>query len=64
MKGIVFIIGLVIMLAIFGFPVLRCIMGLLVIGLGVDVDTALTLGIFLTVASVAGIGIKSFFIDE
>ena len=39
-------------------------MRLLVIGLGVDVDAALTLGMILTVALVTGIGIKTLFIDE
>ena len=64
MKGVVYIIRLVIILAIFGLPLLRCFMGLLVVGLGVDADAALTLGIFLTVALVAGMGIKTFFIDK
>jgi hypothetical protein len=64
MKGIVFVIGLVVCLIVFGVPLLGCFMGLLVIGLGVGVEVALTLGMFLTVALVAGIGIKSIFFDE
>jgi hypothetical protein len=64
MKGLVFIVGLIIILAIFGLPLLGCFMGLLVIFVGVAVEAALPLAMFLTVALVAGIGIKVFFIDE
>ena len=64
MKGVVFIIALIVILAIFGVPVLGCFMGILVIGLGVGVEAAMPLAMILTVAMVAGIGIKSFFIDE
>ena len=64
MKGIVFIIGLVVSLAIFGFPILVCIACLLAIGLGVVADVAVPLAMFLTVALVAGIGIKVFFVDD
>ena len=64
MKGLVFIVGLIIILAIFGLPLLGCFMGLLVIGLGVAVEAAMPLAMILTVALVAGIGIKSFFIDD
>jgi hypothetical protein len=64
MKGIVFIIGLVIIVAIFGLPLLGCFIGLLVIGLGVAVEAALPLAMILTVALVAGIGIKSIFFDD
>ena len=64
MKGIVFIIAVVIILASFGLPVLGCFMGILVVGLGVGVEAAMPLAMILTVALVAGIGIKSFFIDD
>ena len=64
MKGIFFIIGLVICLVVFGLPILWCLMCILCVTLGVAVDAALTLGIFLTVALVAGIGIKVFFVDD
>jgi hypothetical protein len=64
MKGIVFIVGLVVCLAIFGLPILGCFMGLLVIFVGVGVDAALPVGMVLTVVMIVGIGIKSFFIDD
>ena len=64
MKGIVFIIGLVIIVAIFGLPLMACFMALLVAFLGVTCEVALPLAMFLTVALVAGIGIKVFFIDD
>ena len=60
MKGIVFIIALVVVLAIFGVPVLCCFMGILVVGLGVGVEAAMPLAMILTVAMVAGIGISHF----
>ncbi len=63
MKGIVFILAVVLSLIVFGVPILGCIMGLLCIILGVGVDAALILGMILTVALVVGISIKSIFID-
>ena len=38
-------------------------MGLLV-GLGVAVETAMTLGMFITVALVVGMGVKRFFFED
>ena len=64
MKGIFFILAVVFCLIVFGVPILECFMTLLVVFLGVGVDAALTLGMFLTVAMVAGIGIKVFFVDD
>ena len=64
MKSVVFIVAFLIILAIFGVPVLCCFMGILVVGLGVGVEAAMPLAMILTVAMVAGIGIKSFFIDD
>jgi len=64
MKGVIFVIAVLVSLAVFGLPVLGCIIGLLVIGLGVGVEVALTLGMFLTVAMVVGITIKAVFIDD
>ena len=64
MKGIVFIVGLIITLAIFGLPLLGCFMALLVVFLGVTCEVALPLGMFLAVVMIAGIGIKVFFIDD
>ena len=52
MKGIVFIVAVVLSLLLFGVPVLACFMGILAIGLGIGVDAALILGIILTVALV------------
>ena len=40
MKGIGFILGLVVMLAIFGLPIMGCIAMLLAIGLGVAAEVA------------------------
>ena len=60
MKGVVFIVAVVLSLVIFGLPVLACFMGLLAIGLGIGVDAALTLGMILTVALVVGIGSSQF----
>ena len=64
MKGIVFVIGLIIIVAIFGLPLMACFMALLVIFVGVAVEAALPLAMILTVALVAGIGIKVFFFDD
>jgi hypothetical protein len=64
MKGIVFIIGLVIIVAIFGLPLMACFMALLGVFLGVTCEVALPLGMFLAVVMIAGIGIKSFFFDD
>jgi hypothetical protein len=52
MKGIVFIVAVVLSLLFFGVPVLACFMGILAIGLGIGVDAALILGMILTVALV------------
>ena len=64
MKGIVFILGVVFCLILFGVKILCCFMLLLKIVFDIEVDTAMTLGMFLTVAMVVSIGIKSFFIDD
>ena len=64
MKGIGFILGLVLMLAIFGLPIMGCIAMLLAIGLGVAAEVAVPLAMFSAVAMIVGIGIKAFFIDE
>ena len=61
MKGIVFIIALLIILAIFGLPVLCCFMGILVVGLGVGVEAAMPLAMILTVAWLPGSGSRHFF---
>jgi hypothetical protein len=53
MKGIAFVLALVVCLIIFGVPILGCIMGLLCIILGIGVDAALAVGMFLTVVFVA-----------
>lgn len=64
MKGIVFIVAAVVGLIVFGIPMLGCLMMLFMIVLGVGVDTAMTLGMILTVAIIVGTGIKTFFVDE
>ena len=64
MKGIAFVVAVVVGLAIFGLPILGCLMTFLVVFVGVGVDAALTLGMFLTVAMVVGIIIKTVFIDD
>lgn len=63
MKGCGFILAVVIVLLIFGLPLLGCFMGLLVIGFGMAADASLPCGMFLTVALVVGMGIKVFFFD-
>jgi hypothetical protein len=42
-------------LAFFGLPILRCFMGILVMVLGVGVEAAMTIGLFLTVLLIVGI---------
>jgi hypothetical protein len=64
MKGIVFILGVVVGLVVFGVPLLECFLGILCITLGVAFEIALPLAMFFTVAMVVGIGIKSFFVDD
>jgi len=64
MRGLVFVLGTVLALLIFGLPILACFMGLLVIGLGIAVEASFFCGAFLTVALVIGIGIKVFFVDD
>jgi len=44
MKGIAFVVAVVVCLIIFGVPILGCIMGLLCIILGIGVDAAWRLG--------------------
>jgi hypothetical protein len=63
MKGVLFIIGVVICLAIFGLPILGCFLLLLGVVLDVAVEVAFPLAIVLTVALIVGIGVKKFFID-
>jgi apolipoprotein N-acyltransferase len=64
MRWVGFILMVALGLTLFGLHILWCFMGLLVVGLGVDVEAAMTIGLVLTVALVAGIGFKSFFIDK
>jgi hypothetical protein len=64
MRWLVFILGLVLSLILFGVQILVCFMVILGIVFDIDVDTAMTLGVFLTVAMVVGIGIKVCFIDD
>ena len=60
MKGIGFILAVVLGLLIFGVPILGCFMGLLVIILGVGVDVAMTLGMILTVVMFVGMRSRCF----
>ncbi len=64
MKGLLFVLTAVVVLAIFGLPVLGCFMVLLAIGLGVAVETSMTVGMFLTVAMVVGIAIQVWFFND
>ena len=64
MKGILFILATVVCLAVFGLPILGCFLGILGVVLGISVEVTVPLAMFLTVAMVVGIGIKSFFIDD
>ena len=52
MKGISFILAVVLGLAIFGLFILGCFMGLLVVFVGVSVEAALPVGMILTVVFV------------
>jgi hypothetical protein len=52
MKGIAFILAMVVCLIVFGVPILACFMSILAIGLGIGVDAALTVGMVLTVVFV------------
>ena len=58
MRGIVFVVAVVLGLIIFGLPILANFMALLVIFLGVGVEAALSVGIVLTVGMVIWIAIK------
>jgi len=64
MKGIAFILAMVVCFAVFGLPILGCFLGILGVVLGISVEVTVPLAMFLTVAMVVGIGIKSFFIDD
>ena len=64
MKGLLFVLTAVVLLAIFGLPILGCFMILLAIGLGVAVETSMTVGMFLTVALVVGIAIQVWFFND
>jgi hypothetical protein len=64
MKGVLFIIGVVLCLLIFGPPIFGCFLLLLAVGLDVAVETAFPCAAFLTVAWIVGIGIKKFFLDD
>jgi hypothetical protein len=64
MKGIGFVVAVIVVLAVFGLPITGCIAGLLAIGLGVVADVAVPLAMFLAVVLVVGIGVKVWFIDE
>lgn len=56
-----FVAAVLAALAIFGMKILGCFMAILVVFLGVGVETAMTVGMVLTVAMVAWIAAKSFF---
>ena len=64
MKGIGFILAVVLGIAIFGVPILGCFLGLLAIVLGVAVDVAMPLAMVLTVVMIVGMAIKAFFLDQ
>lgn len=64
MKGIGFILATVVCLAVLGLPILGCFLGILGLVLGISVEVTVPLAMILTVAMVAGIGIKVFFIDK
>jgi hypothetical protein len=64
MKGLGFVIGVVICLLFFGPPILGCFLLLLAVGLGVAVETAFPVAVFLTVAMIVVIGIKKMFLDD
>jgi hypothetical protein len=64
MKPVWFVLVAVVGLVVFGPGVLACCMLLLVIGLGVAVETAGVLGMILTVAIIIGMGIKSWYVDD
>lgn len=64
MKGIGFILAVVLGLLIFGVPILACFMGLVVIILGVGVEAAMTVAMVLTVVMIVGMAIKAFFVDQ
>ena len=64
MKGIAFILAMVVCFAIFGLPILGCFLGILGVVLGISVEVVVPLAMVLTVAMIVGIGIKSFFIDD
>ena len=49
MKGIVFVIAVVVSLIVFGVPILACFMGLLAIGLGIGVEAALPVAMVMAV---------------
>jgi hypothetical protein len=64
MKGVAFVLTVVICFAILGLPVLRFFLGILGVVLGIDADVVVPLSMFLTVVFVVGFAIKSFFIDK
>jgi hypothetical protein len=64
MRGVGFILAMVVCLAIFGLPIFGCFLGILGLVLGISVEVVVPMAMILTVAMVVGIGIKSFFIDD
>ena len=63
MRFLEFIAGLILCLVIFGIPILGCFALLLAI-VGVAVESAVPVGMFLTIVYLVGIGIKVFFINK
>jgi hypothetical protein len=64
MKGIVFVVAVLLGIAIFGLPILGSLMAILVIILGIGVEAAMAVGMVLTVALIVGMAIKVFFVDD
>jgi hypothetical protein len=62
MRGLVFVVGVILCIVFFGIPVLGCFAFLLAL-LGVAAEAAVPLGMVLAVVYIVGIGIKVFFYD-
>ena len=64
MRGLGFIVAVLLGIAICGLPILGSFMLLLVIFLGIEAEAAMTIGMVLTVALIGGMAFKAFFVDE